>query len=322
MKIAFLGNFTVDFSSESHYLKTFRKLGHEVITFQENAYRFNQSDINRVLECDMFFWVHTHNWDNQGLKALLKAIKGRVPIVGYHLDLWIGIQRERDLNSDEYWKWMDYFFCTDPEMVDLLNATPNRPKSFYLAAGVFEDECYMGNKRPEFDYDVVFTGSALNYHPEWPYREKLVGFLRETYGDRFGHYGSGGNPTVRGKDLNDLYASAKIVVGDTLCPNFTKPGYFSDRLFETTGRGAFVIFPYIRGIENYFELATSENQEIVTYTFDNFDSLESQIEFYLENEDNRKAIQSRGHLRTKREHTYTQRLQVIINTINDERAKN
>ena len=34
-------------------------------------------------------------------------------------------------------------------------------------------------------------------HPEWPYRGKLVRWLRETYGDRFAKYG-GRDGTIRG----------------------------------------------------------------------------------------------------------------------------
>ena len=68
---------------------------------------------------------------------------------------------------------------------------------------------------------------------------------------------------IRGKELNDLYATAKVVVGDTLCKGFNYPYYFSDRLFETTGRGGFLIHPYIKGLEDYFEVKVGTNPSTV-----------------------------------------------------------
>jgi hypothetical protein len=315
MKIGFLGNFQVDYSSESHYLKTFRKLGHEVITYQEptTASAIRES----VFDCDIFFWVHTHNWYTAGIEGLIQELKERkIPIVGYHLDLWLGIERQKDLETDPYWT-IDYFFCTDKLMVEYLNSKEGKPKSFYLPAGVFEDECYFGEKRPELEQDVVFVGSR-GYHPEWVYRPQLIEWLEATYGNRFTQWGGGGKGTIRGKDLNDLYASAKIVVGDTLCKGFNYPYYFSDRLFEATGRGAFMIFPYIKGIEDNFKIEGSD-RELITYKFGDFEGLKRTIDYYLDNEAERELIKLRGNLRARTDHTYTKRLQYLLETIQNER---
>lgn len=327
MKIAFIGNFSVDFSSESHYLKTFRKLGHEVHTIQENTV-ISPSDREFALSADIFFWVHTHGWWTKWLDELLGELREKkIPIVGYHLDLWLGIERQKDLENDSYWKWMDYFFCTDKLMVNWLNDRNGQgyPKAFFLPAGVYENECYMSEKPRKYRYDVIFTGSR-NYHPEWPYREKLISWLEKTYGDRFAHFGGGGKPGLRGDDLNRLYASAKIVVGDTLCKDFTYPYYLSDRVFEVTGRGGFLIMPYIKGIEDLFELG----RELIVYKFDKLDedpkdgimsanSLKVLIDYFLEQDEVREAIRKAGHERTKRDHTYTQRLSKLLDVIYAER---
>ena len=57
-------------------------------------------------------------------------------------------------------------------------------------------------------------------------------------------------------------------------------------------------------------------QELVTYTYNDFEQLKTLINVYLENEDGRKKIQLAGHRRTKAAHTYTLRLQQILNTLN------
>ena len=277
MKIVFLGNFSVPYCSEVHYQKTFDKLGIEVVAVQEP--KVNGLEIIKLLEdgADMFFWVHTHGWLTSNIDKVLEYCKEhRIPSVGYHLDLWMGIERQKDLESDPYWG-IDYFFCTDKLMVDHLNRRDDMPKAFYLPAGVFEDECYLGERRKEYEHDVIFVGSK-GYHHEWPYRPKLINWLQDTYGDRFAHYGGDGKGVVRGKDLNDLYASAKVVVGDTLCKDFCYPFYSSDRYWESIGRGAFLIYPYIRGLQNYF----TDKKELVYYTFNNFLQLKSLIDYYIE----------------------------------------
>ena len=330
MRIAFLGNFTVPYCSEVHYLKTLTKLGHDVVPLQET--QTTASDLVKVLDSgiDMFFWVHTHGWVTPQIEDFLTMLKVRgIPSVGYHLDLWLGIQREKDLETDPYWK-IQYFFSVDKLMVDLLNSREDMPKAFFLRAGVFEDECFLGKKREEFTHDVIFVGSR-GYHPEWPYRPRLIKWLEKTYGDRFAQYGGGGLGTVRGNDLNDLYASAKIVVGDTLCKGYEYPEYLSDRIFETTGRGGFMIHPYITGIENCFKIGSKlpggraikpDTQEIAVYKFRDFTYLKYLIDYFLKNEDEREAIRLKGHERTKSEHTYTNRLKEIIQTIENEKNVN
>jgi Glycosyl transferases group 1 len=313
--IAFLGNFGVDYCSEVHYKKTLEAMGYKVIPLQESKATY--IDITRVLpESDMFFWVHTHGWNTPKIEEALKVCRDlKIPSVGYHLDLWLGIQREKDLETDPYWK-IDYFFSVDQLMVDLLNSKPEMPKAFFLPAGVFGPECYLGEKKEQYAHDVIFVGSR-GYHPEWPYRAELITWLEATYGSRFAQYGGGGRGTIRGEELNNLYASAKVVVGDTLCKGFLYPEYLSDRIFETTGRGGFLIHPFISGMERHFCLV-GDSKEVVPYEFNNFENLKYSIDYYIQNNDEREAIRLRGHERTKKDHTYTSRLKYLIETIENE----
>lgn len=322
-KIVFLGNFNVDFTSESHYMKTFRKLGYEVYPLQERSTTAEQI-LKRASEADMFFWVHTHKWETPGIAEVLSILKDKgIPTVGYHLDLWLGIERQKDLETDPYWG-IQYFFSVDPLMVNLLNETPNMPKAYFLRAGVFEDECYIGAQQSQYEHDVIFVGSK-GYHHEWPYRRKLIDWLEKNYGERFALYGRDGinQDQIRGMELNNLYATAKVVVGDTLCQNFNYPQYMSDRIFETTGRGGFLIHPYIKGLEECFNLGLDDPgqthfdkpRELAAYSFNDFDYLRYSIDYFLKNEDEREAIRLAGHNRTKADHTYTSRLKYLLETI-------
>jgi hypothetical protein len=311
MRIAFLGNFNVPFTSESHYAATLEKMGHKVIRLQEPMVTTDRV-YQVAIECDIFFWVHTHGWDLKGNRTMTEVLrrlerKG-IPSVAYHLDLYMGLRRWNEYHDHEYFK-VKHFFTVDKLMADWLNENTNTI-GHYLPAGVFESECYMALPEPRFDFDVVFVGSR-RYHPEWQYRPKLIQFLEQTYGKRFAHFGNDGKHVVRGDELNRVYASAKVVVGDTLCIDFTYPHYWSDRIYETTGRGGMIVHPFIQGIDTQFE----DGKEVVFYQYGDMKDLKTKIDQLLKDADYREKIRSAGHERTKRDHTYTNRLQTIIETV-------
>lgn len=310
MRIVFLGNFGVDYSSENHHKASLEALGHTVIPLQEReTHAVRVAD--ECLNADLFVWVHTHGWDTPGdmIQVLKNLKKLGIPSVTYHLDLWFGLERERDLAEDSFYRHIEHFFTVDKLMADWFNKN-TEVKGHYLPAGVFGPECYITPNPGNYPDDVIFVGSK-GYHSEWPYRPELIDWLQRHYGDNFKHYGGDGVGVVRGDTLNYVYSKAKIAIGDTLCKGFSYPYYFSDRVFETTGRGGFIIHPYITGIEECFEI----DKEIVTYEFENFAELRRKISYYLEHPDEREAIRMAGHQRTIRDHTYKSRWATILETI-------
>lgn len=336
MKISFLGNFEVDYSSESQYVKTLEKMGHEVAKLQEG-----QIDSKEIYESaektDLFIWVHTHGWVTPGLTSMgsvLNQLKENgVPTITYHLDLWKGLDREKDLEEDPFYKQIGHFFATDRLMADWFNEN-TEVKGHYLPAGVFEEEVIMldpqsymvkGKGPNKIEYfsqnsptlkerpkDVIFVGSR-NYHSEYPYRQQLITWLEETYEDRFGHYSGeeGALGLKRGLHLNQLLADTKIVVGDSLCLEFDYPYYWSDRVYEIMGRGGFLIMPYIQGLEKQFE----EGKEIIFYEYGDFSHLKQLIDYYLVHDSERERIRKNGFELVKSRDTYTHRWQTIFNEL-------
>lgn len=306
MTISFLGNFNVDYSSESHHAATLEAMGHEVTRIQEGEY-FHPIDTP-----DLFVWVHTHGWQTPNIEDLIRQMKqAKVPIISYHLDLWLGLDRQKDLETDPFYKLIDHWFVTDKLMADWLNKNTG-VKGYYLPAGVFEPETEMLSKSDEHIAEVVFVGSR-GYHHEWPYRPLLIDWLAETYGDNFGHY-SGEQEAIclkRGWNLNQLYANTKVVVGDSLCIGFDYPYYWSDRVYETLGRGGFLIMPYIKGLDDTFE----DGKHLVFYEFGDFEDLKNKINFYLQNDQAREYIRKQGHELVKKHHTYTKRWERILDEV-------
>ncbi len=310
--IVFLGNFEVPYSSENHHANSLESLGHTVCRLQE---RFIKDSVvlENALNADLFVWVHTHGWKTPGrigMGMVLEQLKiSKIPTMTYHLDLWLGLEREKDLREDNFYQTIGHFFATDKLMADWFNENTN-VKGHFLPAGVYDKECYI---HPDydynnFDYDVIFVGSK-RYHPEYPYRSELIDYLRSKYGKRFLHVGGDGDTgTVRGDDLNRIYAKSKIAVGDSLNINFSYPYYTSDRLFESTGRGGFTIYPDIKGLDVYFY----DKKEIVFYKHGDLRDLTHKIDYYLEHLEEREAIRMFGHNRTKKEHTYVHRWANIL----------
>lgn len=313
MNIVMCGNFAIPFSTENHHAKSLESLGHKVTRLQEGI-TTREDLLKQALESDLLVHIHTHKvvmpgkmtWDY--ISRELK--KAKIPFITYHLDLWFGIDREKDL-QDDYYHALHHFFTVDKKMAEWLNKN-TRVKGHYLPPGVWDRECVMLPSR-RVGYDIVFTGSR-RYHKEYPYRMHLVDFLTYEYRNKFLHIGNDGEiGQQRGMKLNQIYADAKIAVGDTLNIGFKYPYYFSDRLTEQAGRGAFQIFPNIKGVEDMYE----DGKEIVLYEHGNLDDLKEKIDYYLAHPQEREAIRKAGFLRTQRDHTYISRWKTILETIKE-----
>jgi len=310
--IVFLGNFEVSYSSENHHAKSLESLGHTVCKLQERTIK-DSFVLEQAMNSDLFIWVHTHGWvtpGRLGMGFVLEELKkANIPTMTYHLDLWFGLERQKDLEEDDFYKTIGHFFATDKLMTDWFNKNTN-VKGHFLPAGVYDKECYIHEdyNKDEFEYDVIFVGSK-RYHHEHKYRAELIDFLRRIYGKRFLHVGGDGDTgTVRGNDLNRIYAKSKVAIGDSLNIDFNYPYYTSDRLFESTGRGGFTIYPRIKGLEEYF----IDGEEIVFYEHGNLEDLKSKIDQYLDDNSTRELIRLNGHERTKQEHTYIHRWATIM----------
>lgn len=310
-KVAYVGNRTnlasdgKSYNTERHIHLSLEKLGHTVDFIQENEIKPGTLP-DRVEDADLFLWTRT--WPGFVTEQELEKIS--IPTVSYHLDKYSDIKRDGGVGRDPFWK-TDHVFSPEGSSQAARIFKTHGINHHYLPAGVYDDECEIVDPVQKFKHDIVFVGGGEEYlHPEWRYRGELMRFLKRTYGNRFAKYGHP-QPFIRGKELNQLYSSAKVVIGDSLCKDFTDSYYFSDRLFEVPGRGGFQIAPYIPGVTDYYK----DREEIVLYSFGNWTQLKNLIDYYLTHDDEREAVRKAGHGRTKREHTYTHRVKEMLNTV-------
>lgn len=316
--IGFIGNFEPSFSTENDRKWSFEKLGYKVVTFQENKTTIEElEEALRTNKFDVLFYSHTHGWEIPGLIKFFGLCAGmKVPTVSVHLDRWAWLDREKDIGKEATW-YTEYLFMADfsPEAKRLYTKnTRQKPflnqKVHYLKPGVVERDCYMDANYDSktFLYDVVFVGSK-GYHPEYPFRPMLVDFLKETYGDRFGHYGADGEGVARGDALNRLYAVSKVAVGDSCFGG--RPNYVSDRYYETRGRGGFLVHPYVTGVD------TIGVGRYGGFEHDkkNLESLKTTIDYFLRNELMRETCRKKGFEHVKRHETYTSRAREMMKII-------
>lgn len=331
MRIAYVGNFSQKHCTEVHIAATLESLGHEVIRIQENMYKPTElAWVNEILQSDMFFFTRT--WGGLVTLKHLESFKQHgIPTVSYHLDLYVGLSRkylhegkslDEVLQTDPFWR-TDFVFTPDGDPRSAEVFTRNHVNHYYMKPGVFKPECIIAPRSrvgevtyPSCD-DVVFVGggdypgSPNGYgHPEWPYRDGLIAWLRKTYQERFYKFGHP-ERTVRNHTLNRIYADAKVVVGDSVCLGFDHEYYWSDRVYETLGRGGFLIHPYIKGMEEEF----IDGVHLAFYEFGNFGQLKAKIDYYLEHTVERERIRLAGHEFVKNNATYDDRLKRMLSIV-------
>jgi len=300
MRISFLGNFIQPHSSENDYAWTLRSMGHEVECLQEE-FTSPEQIILSAKNANIFFWVHTHSWDKTKMYPVIKAIKeAGIPTFGYHLDLFLGTSRQYDVSSHPFFS-MDYIFTVDGNLDGIV------PNHYWIKPGICRRNLGSFTHYPEPDNQTVAFVGNYNYHNQWPYRQSLVDMLKEVYGDDFVHIGAP-NQELRGLELTRFYQETAVIIGDSFCPGFTHPQYWSDRATETMGRGGFLIHPYIKGMDETFR----HREHLVYYPFQDFEQLSHEIDFYRRRPEERNRIRNIGSQAVAQHHTYHDRFEQMF----------
>lgn len=312
LRIGFIGNFQAPHSTENERKWSFEKLGHEVLTFQENEVPRDKI-LGKLVhrEIDLLLYSHTHGWKIPDLKGLFEYAKiQEIPTASVHLDRWAWLARASDVGKEATW-FTEYLFMADfsPEAQELYKK--HDINAYYLRPGVVERDCFIARSdHVRFPHEIVFVGSK-GYHSEYRFRPAMIDFLQKTYGSRFGLYGNDGIRVVRGSELNTLYATAKIIVGDSCFGG--RPRYTSDRYYEVRGRGGFLLHPHVEGVDTVgvAHYGGRGNDEA------NLQSLKYHIDYYLDMEHSfeREGMRKIGYDYVKSAGTYTIRAQEMLNVI-------
>lgn len=281
-----------------------QKLGHEVLHLEERDHNF----LTCWSECERFNpdFVLFHKLQIGGgpLSLIHRLQYHKVFSVSWTFDLHFGHPFRQKKVS--YYEWMkaDLNLLTDPGHDDEYKRHGIRTR--LLRQGIADQNCYIGEPKKELECDVVLVGSMNSAYPE---RENMHNFLDEHYGDRFRRYGTDKNNQIRWDDLNSLYRSAKIVMGDSM----NSPGYWSNRMYEIMGRGGFMITPYIEGLQTEF----TPGVHYVYFERKNYPELKRKIDYYLAHPQEREKIAQAGFKEVKEKHKYSDRVRELISIVKE-----
>lgn len=310
LTVAYVGNFGPPHSTENHVATAFRSHGTTVIPMQENEPQ--TWDVLGRLDVDLVVWTRTwHLPECDQLGALEQLDRRGVPVVGFHLDRWWGLDREVQITGPG----PEPFF-----RVPLLVTADGGHDDQWRAAGITHrwlppgvsgaEAAVLGRRRSDYAGQVAFVGSHQGYHAEWPHRRELIAWLKTTYSRRCQFYPLPGRGAVRGRDLADLYQSVDVLVGDS-CLAGGQTHYWSDRIPETLGRGGFLIHPDVEGLAEHYDVPG----HLWVYRLGDFDQLGALIDAALAAPGVRAETTERARRHVLEHHTYERRVEQLVGLV-------
>lgn len=308
MRVAYLGNFDVSHSTESHIAQAWENIGHSVTRIPEQ--RCEWATLPAVVEGhDLFLWTRTAGFDPPHKDEVQPQAlsKIRCPKVGYHLDRWWGLDREWWIDDSAFFTDTDFICTADGGHDD--DWARKGITHYWFPPAILEAETVLGTPDRRYTADVVFVGNLTDYgHAEWaPYRQALHVFLRERYHGRFQVFPGRGRPQIRGRDLANLYATVKVVVGDS-CLVGEPARYWSDRIPETMGRGGYLIHPHVEGLLDV-------HPKLDTYPLGDFDRLGVKIDLALSQPGYRTRNAAANREQILAGHTYETRMKRLASLL-------
>lgn len=321
LRFAQIGNFGPEHSTENELRKAIENNGHVAVRHQEDDGEAWSSLTRAIGSYDVVLWTRTASLspDHETQRRMLDAARAaQTPVIGVHLDRWVGLARQREIRREPYFT-VDVLFTADGGHQAEWAALGVNHR--WLPPAVGAAECGAGEPRDEYRSPLAFVGSWRGgYHPEWQHRARLVRWLSRNYRGRVAFWPQPGQHAVRGAALRDLYASVDVVVGDScLVPRADgRPctSYVSDRLPETIGRGGFFIHPHVNGITDGGMVESGTH--LATWPLGDFDALRERIEWALGHPAERREIAAAGMAHVAAHHTYDRRVAQVVDVLRAE----
>lgn len=189
----------------------------------------------------------------------------------------------------------------------------------------------------KYDCDITFLGANLPlkrkvfeqllsplkkkyrvkiYGPGWTLKDnflRLSGYTARKFGlRRLNEWINRRRITVPVEEENQLYSSAKISVNlhEERRGRARNHVFLNERTFKIPACGGFEICDFVPGnvLQRYF------NEDEVVMAYDSKDWF-SKIDYYMNNEKERRLIQEKGTKRALRDHTYLNRVKQIIHLL-------
>lgn len=301
-KIIYYGDFIEKYSTERYIAHAFREIGYDVLCLQEERATIGNAKqvLDEIKQLAPEFILFSKQAPGGDIDELMKLLKeNKIKTVCWLFDLYFDLphgDREKKLKEKKPPYNSDVLVSTDGghsgKFFDL------NINHICVRQGIHEPEAILYERKKT--HDIIFVGGDHFRNRGW-----LLDGLAKHYGSAFEHWGF--PVQIRNLPLNELYASTKIVVGDSQ----PSPHYWSNRIYETLGRGGFLIHPKVAGLEKEFE----DGKHLVLYDRGNMPQLYDLIDYYLKNSDEREKIRRAGFEHVKNNYTYKHRVQELCNLL-------
>ncbi len=277
-------------------------------------------------DIDFILWTRT-GWDYADREAVLVSQRRMmrvarqlgIPVVGYHLDIWWGLKRQTQVFTEPFFE------------VDLLITADGGNDPQWAEAGVNHlwmppaislGEAEVGIAVDDFRSPIAFVGSHNgDYHQEHRHRHELVDWLRRNFRRDCAFWPRPGQHAIRGRDLQNLYASVDVVVGDSAFAGSGLSSYCSDRVPETLGRGGFLLHPRVPGITDgstwRFGPTWTEGEHLECWNAGDWDELGALIEVTLADPQRRREVSMAAREHVRAHHTYERRVEQIVSVLRE-----
>ena len=295
MRILYVANHNCghldDEGTIAHVLES---LGHDVV-------RVNEKEGKQVLGLsgDLLLF---HKWSDS---ETLNLMRGKLPRVFWYFDL-VEYPSDPELTRrcDSRKAWMrqmipnvELGFCTDGDWVKRWHYT--EPGKLHWLTQGFDDRVQSVPRTDKLPF--VFVGTRNGGKTRASFVDEMV----YHYGGEFTHTPSG---TYR-EELAKHIAKAGIV----LVPDGpVTSDYWSNRVWWMTGLGGCVFHPYCAKLAEMYET----KKEIVFYH--SRPELHDLIKRHRDNREKRWKIGEAGQARARADHTYTKRVQQLLQMIEEQ----
>lgn len=292
IKIFYIGGFSKSYDTEVYIAHGFRELGVDIKCWDENLALPLDMLLERIENFNPNFVLLSKN-RRYGLE-LIKRLRGKFLTVSWLFDLYHDLPKE--MNCSRGFKDNPFF----ADMVFMSDGGNLEVKKETLRQGIHEPEAKLLKR--EYKYDVAFIGADT-----YMKRHQLLEFLRDTYKERFVHYGMGGKPETRGMELNEIIATSKVIVGDSVPAD----RYWSNRIYEVLGRGGFLIHPRVNGLAEEFQYY----KHFIPFDHGNFEQIKEIVDYFVSHDKEREKIRLAGHKFCKENYKYEDRCKVLLQKV-------
>lgn len=318
MRIVYVGNFKHSWCTENYVTADARRIpGVGVMQIQEpnqivsptHWQRFAATVATACDGADLLIYQRTWGLPPEAID-LWRTIEERgCRTISYHLDLYRGLKREAGVLDDPFWR-TGVVFSADGDPATTAWLAEQGIDHRWMPAAIASGECVTQVVHQNCP-PIVFVGSpAASYHDEWPWRGELIEGLSARYGAEFFRWPTEQRGRLHGTALTSLYQSATCVVGDSLAlPGHT--GYWSDRFYETVGRGGYLIGPYVPGIEHHF----GDDVHLSLYDPGALDQVFGLVDAALRKPEHGRKLAKQGQEHVRAHHTYTHRVRAILDSL-------